>query len=118
MKKKAYAVAVAIQVILASTVLLSKAAFDRGLSLFVYIFYRLVVASLFLMPFAILERCVRVLLFFFSRETVGEIPKVECFGMMQKHYLFRSNPFSCVGFAGEMRRQYLSGCLPRCSCTR
>ncbi|KAG2615851.1 WAT1-related protein At5g64700-like [Panicum virgatum] len=56
MKKKAYAVAVAIQVILASTVLLSKAAFDGGLSLFVYIFYRLVAASLFLTPFAILER--------------------------------------------------------------
>ena len=72
MKKKAYAVAVAIQVILASTVLLSKAAFDRGLSLFVYIFYRLVAASLFLTPFAILERCVRVLLFFLKRDCGGD----------------------------------------------
>ncbi|PVH61656.1 hypothetical protein PAHAL_3G087800 [Panicum hallii] len=54
MKKKAYAVAVAIQVILASTVLLSKAAFDGGLSMFVYVFYRLAAASLFLTPLAIL----------------------------------------------------------------
>ncbi|CAL5097388.1 unnamed protein product [Urochloa decumbens] len=54
MKKKAYAVAMVIQVIMASTVILSKAAFDRGLSPFVYIFYRLAAASLFLTPLAIL----------------------------------------------------------------
>ncbi|CAN6336039.1 unnamed protein product [Urochloa humidicola] len=57
MKKKAYAVAMVIQVIMASTVILSKAAFDRGLNPFVYIFYRLAAASLFLTPLAIfLER--------------------------------------------------------------
>ena len=61
MKTKAYAVAVAIQVILASTVLVSKAAFNRGLSPFVYIFYRMAAASLFLTPLAILQGCVRVL---------------------------------------------------------
>ncbi|CAL4896139.1 unnamed protein product [Urochloa decumbens] len=54
MKKKAYAVAMVIQVIMASTIILSKAAFDRGLSPFVYIFYRLAAASLFLTPLAIL----------------------------------------------------------------
>ncbi|CAL4903340.1 unnamed protein product [Urochloa decumbens] len=54
MKKKAYGVAMVIQVIMASTVILSKAAFDRGLSPFVYIFYRLAAASLFLTPLAIL----------------------------------------------------------------
>ncbi|CAN6340347.1 unnamed protein product [Urochloa humidicola] len=54
MKKKAYAVAMLIQVIMASTVILSKAAFNRGLSPFVYIFYRLAAASLFLTPLAIL----------------------------------------------------------------
>ncbi|KAF8667106.1 hypothetical protein HU200_053290 [Digitaria exilis] len=53
-RKKAYAVAIVIQVIQASTVIVSKAAFDRGLSTFVYIFYRLVAASLFLTPLAIL----------------------------------------------------------------
>jgi hypothetical protein len=57
-KKKAYAVAMVIQVIFASTVIVSKAAFDRGLSTFVYVFYRLAAASLFLTPLAILlERC-------------------------------------------------------------
>ncbi|CAL5097391.1 unnamed protein product [Urochloa decumbens] len=57
--KKAYAVAMVIQAIMASTVILSKAAFDRGLSTFVYVFYRLAAASLFLTPLAILlERCV------------------------------------------------------------
>ncbi|CAN6336040.1 unnamed protein product [Urochloa humidicola] len=40
-KKKAYAVAVVIQVILA---------FNRGLSTFVYVFYRLAAAPLFLTP--------------------------------------------------------------------
>ncbi|CAN6353449.1 unnamed protein product [Urochloa humidicola] len=54
MNKKAYAVAMLIQVIMASTVILSKAAFNRGLSPFVYIFYRLAAASLFLTPLAIL----------------------------------------------------------------
>ncbi|CAN6331091.1 unnamed protein product [Urochloa humidicola] len=53
-KKKVYAVAMVIQVILASMVILSKAAFDRGLSTFVYVFYRLAAASLFLTPLAIL----------------------------------------------------------------
>ncbi|CAN6344959.1 unnamed protein product [Urochloa humidicola] len=53
-KKKAYAVAMVIQLILASMVILSKAAFDRGLSTFVYVFYRLAAASLFLTPVAIL----------------------------------------------------------------
>ncbi|CAN6326387.1 unnamed protein product [Urochloa humidicola] len=52
--KKAYAVAMVIQAIMASTVILSKAAFDRGLSTFVYVFYRLAAASLFLTPLAIL----------------------------------------------------------------
>ncbi|OEL18459.1 WAT1-related protein [Dichanthelium oligosanthes] len=57
MKKKAYAVAMVTQVIVASTIMISKAAFDRGLSPFVYIFYRLAAASLFLTPLAIfLER--------------------------------------------------------------
>ncbi|CAL4903339.1 unnamed protein product [Urochloa decumbens] len=54
MEKKAYAVAVVIQVILASMAILAKAAFDRGLSTFVYVFYRLAAASLFLTPLAIL----------------------------------------------------------------
>ncbi|KAG0516476.1 hypothetical protein BDA96_09G006400 [Sorghum bicolor] len=53
-KKKAYAVAMVFQVILASTTILSKAAFDRGLSTFVFVFYRLAAASLFLLPLAIL----------------------------------------------------------------
>ncbi|CAL4910752.1 unnamed protein product [Urochloa decumbens] len=52
--KKAYGVAMVIQAIMASTVILSKAAFDRGLSTFVYVFYRLAAASLFLTPLAIL----------------------------------------------------------------
>lgn len=57
MKKKAYAVAMVIQLIFASTIIISKAAFDRGLSTFVYVFYRLAAASLFLLPLAIfLER--------------------------------------------------------------
>ncbi|CAL4896136.1 unnamed protein product [Urochloa decumbens] len=52
--KKAYAVAMVIQAIMASTVILSKAAFDHGLSTFVHVFYRLAAASLFLTPLAIL----------------------------------------------------------------
>lgn len=47
---KAYVVAMAIQVILASTIILSKVAFDRGLSTYVFVFYRLAAASLFLLP--------------------------------------------------------------------
>ncbi|TVU18397.1 hypothetical protein EJB05_34492, partial [Eragrostis curvula] len=51
---KAYAVAAVIQVIFASTVVISKVAFDRGLSTFVFVFYRLAAASLFLLPLAVL----------------------------------------------------------------
>ncbi|KAL6880534.1 hypothetical protein ACP4OV_012099 [Aristida adscensionis] len=55
--KKPYAVAMAVQVIMASTIVVSKAAFDQGLSPFVYIFYRQAAASLLLLPFAlVLER--------------------------------------------------------------
>jgi hypothetical protein len=52
-KKKAYAVAMVIQVISAAMTILSKAAFNRGLSTFVFVFYRLAAASLFLLPMAI-----------------------------------------------------------------
>jgi hypothetical protein len=64
-KKKAYVVAMVIQVIFASTIVISKAAFNRGLSTFVYVFYRLLAASLFLLPLTILlERFLSVLLSF------------------------------------------------------
>jgi hypothetical protein len=68
MKKKAYAVAMVFQVILASTTILSKAAFDRGLSTFVFVFYRLAAASLFLLPLAILlaRFTFKYLIFFFN----------------------------------------------------
>ncbi|KAL6624424.1 hypothetical protein ACP70R_031745 [Stipagrostis hirtigluma subsp. patula] len=56
-RKKPYAVALVIQVIFASTLVVSKAAFDQGLSTLVYIFYRQAAASLLLLPLAMaLER--------------------------------------------------------------
>ncbi|KAL6647771.1 hypothetical protein ACP70R_015208 [Stipagrostis hirtigluma subsp. patula] len=51
--KKPYAVAMVIQVILASTIVVSKVAFDQGLSTLVYIFYRQAAASLLLLPLAL-----------------------------------------------------------------
>ncbi|OEL18458.1 WAT1-related protein [Dichanthelium oligosanthes] len=53
-KRRPYAVGVAIQVIYAATIVISKASFDQGLSVFVYILYRQAAASLLLLPMAIL----------------------------------------------------------------
>ncbi|TVU18386.1 hypothetical protein EJB05_34481 [Eragrostis curvula] len=52
-KAAAYVVAVVIQVIFASTIMISKAAFDQGLSTFVFVFYRLAAASLLLLLMAV-----------------------------------------------------------------
>nr|CAB3463597.1 unnamed protein product [Digitaria exilis] len=49
-----YALGAAIQVIYAATIVISKASFDQGLSVFVYIFYRQAAACLILLPLAIL----------------------------------------------------------------
>ncbi|KAL6880535.1 hypothetical protein ACP4OV_012100 [Aristida adscensionis] len=55
--KKPYAVAMVVQVIMASTIVVSKAAFDQGLSPMVYLFYRQAAACLLLVPLAlVLER--------------------------------------------------------------
>jgi len=57
-KTRPYAVGVAIQAIYAATIVISKASFDQGLSIFVYILYRQAAACLLLLPVAILlERC-------------------------------------------------------------
>ncbi|KAK3147320.1 hypothetical protein QOZ80_3BG0280910 [Eleusine coracana subsp. coracana] len=55
-KKTPYAVAMVLQVIFATTLVISKVAFDQGLSTFVYIFYCQVVAAAILLPLAFLER--------------------------------------------------------------
>jgi drug/metabolite transporter (DMT)-like permease len=55
--KKPYVIAVVIQLIYAGMFVVSKAAFDKGMNTFVFIFYRMVAASLLLLPIAIvLER--------------------------------------------------------------
>jgi hypothetical protein len=55
--KKPYVIAVVIQLIYAGMFVVSKAAFDMGMNTFVFIFYRMVAASLLLLPIAIvLER--------------------------------------------------------------
>jgi hypothetical protein len=57
-KTSPYAIGVATQVIYAATIVISKASFDQGLSVFVYILYRQAAACLVLLPVAILlERC-------------------------------------------------------------
>ncbi|RLN30213.1 hypothetical protein C2845_PM05G09900 [Panicum miliaceum] len=53
-KTRPYAVGVAIQAIYAATIVISKAPFDQGLSIFVYILYRQAAACLLLLPVAIL----------------------------------------------------------------
>ncbi|CAN6326384.1 unnamed protein product [Urochloa humidicola] len=56
-KTTPYALGVAIQVIYAATIVISKASFDQGLSIYVFILYRQAAASLLLLPVAIvLER--------------------------------------------------------------
>ncbi|RLN30763.1 WAT1-related protein [Panicum miliaceum] len=55
--KKPYVIAVVIQLIYTGMFVVSKAAFDHGMNTFVFIFYRMVAASLLLVPIAIaLER--------------------------------------------------------------
>ncbi|WVZ95728.1 hypothetical protein U9M48_041457 [Paspalum notatum var. saurae] len=51
--KKAYLIAVVIQLIYTGMFVFSKAAFDHGINTYVYIFYRMAAASLFLLPIAI-----------------------------------------------------------------
>ncbi|KAL6883643.1 hypothetical protein ACP4OV_011057 [Aristida adscensionis] len=53
-RTKPYVVAILIQAIYAATILISKAAFDQGLSIFVYIFYRQAAAAALLLPLALL----------------------------------------------------------------
>ena len=55
--KKPYVIAIVVQLIYAGMFVVSKAAFDHGMNTFVFIFYRMVAASLLLVPIAIvLER--------------------------------------------------------------
>ncbi|CAL5097397.1 unnamed protein product [Urochloa decumbens] len=55
--KKPYVIAVVIQLIYTGMFVVSKAAFDQGMNTYVFIFYRMVAASLLLLPIAIvLER--------------------------------------------------------------
>ncbi|CAN6344964.1 unnamed protein product [Urochloa humidicola] len=55
--KKPYVIAVIIQLIYTGMFVVSKAAFDQGMNTYVFIFYRMVAASLLLLPIAIvLER--------------------------------------------------------------
>ncbi|TVU18388.1 hypothetical protein EJB05_34483 [Eragrostis curvula] len=51
--KKPYMIATIIQLIYAGMFVVSKAAFDQGINTFVFIFYRMVAASLLLLPIAI-----------------------------------------------------------------
>ncbi|PUZ63625.1 hypothetical protein GQ55_3G082900 [Panicum hallii var. hallii] len=73
--KKPYVIAVVIQLIYTGMFVVSKAAFDHGMNTFVFIFYRMVAASLLLVPIAIaLERknvrslslCLLLKLFFYA----------------------------------------------------
>lgn len=50
--KKAYLMVVLIQAIYAGMFLLSKIVFDQGMNNFVFIFYRQVIATVFLAPMA------------------------------------------------------------------
>jgi len=55
--KKAYAVAIIIQLIYTGMYVVSKAAFNHGMSTYVFIFYRQAAATALLLPLAIvLER--------------------------------------------------------------
>ena len=52
--KKPYVIAVIIQLIYTGMFVVSKAAFNRGMNTYVFIFYRQAAASLLLLPLAIL----------------------------------------------------------------
>lgn len=55
--KKAYVVAIVIQLIYAGMYVVSKAAFNEGMNTYVFIFYRQAAATVLLLPLAIvLER--------------------------------------------------------------
>lgn len=54
--KKPYLIALAIQIIGTGMFVISKAAFDDGMSTFVFIFYRMALASLILVPTAIVQQ--------------------------------------------------------------
>jgi len=51
--KKAYLIAVVILLIYTGMFVFSKAAFNHGINTYVFIFYRMAAASLFLLPIAI-----------------------------------------------------------------
>jgi hypothetical protein len=52
--KKAYVIAIVVQVIYTGLSVLSKAAFNDGMSIFVFNFYRQATGSLLLLPLALL----------------------------------------------------------------
>ncbi|AQK95636.1 WAT1-related protein At5g64700-like [Zea mays] len=54
--KKPYLIALAVQIIGTGMFVISKAAFDDGMSTFVFIFYRMALASLILVPTAIVQQ--------------------------------------------------------------
>jgi hypothetical protein len=56
--KKACAIAIAVQVILTGMSVISKAAFNAGMSTFVFVFYRQAAGSILMLPLALfLQRC-------------------------------------------------------------
>jgi drug/metabolite transporter (DMT)-like permease len=53
--KKAYAVAISVQLVYTGMFVISKAAFDHGINTFVFMFYRQAAGSLLLLPLALLR---------------------------------------------------------------
>jgi len=51
--KKPYVIAIIVQVIYTGIFIISKAAFDKGINTFVFIFYRQAASSLLLLPVAV-----------------------------------------------------------------
>ena len=51
--KKPYVIAIIVQVIYTGMFIISKAAFDKGINTFVFIFYRQAASSLLLLPVAV-----------------------------------------------------------------
>ncbi|XP_066397227.1 WAT1-related protein At5g64700-like isoform X1 [Miscanthus floridulus] len=52
--KKAYIIAIVVQIILAGMSVISKAAFDAGLSTFIFVFYRQAAGSILMLPLALI----------------------------------------------------------------
>ncbi|CAN6195450.1 unnamed protein product [Urochloa humidicola] len=94
--KKAYVIAIVVQMIYTGLSVLSKAAFNDGMSIFVFIFYRQATGSLLLLPLALL----------FQRENMPSMPMM----LLLKLFL-------CALFGNTLNLNLYNVCLKLTSAT-